>query len=72
MRVPRHFIRVGNRRVHYRLAGSGPSLLRAHQSPRSCADYGPRDALVGAAPTITECKAPGANERPDLWSPKGF
>lgn len=41
MRIFRHFIRVGNRRVHYRRAGSGPSLLMVHQSPRSSAEYEP-------------------------------
>lgn len=43
MRIFRHFIRVGNRRVHYRRAGSGPSLLMVHQSPRSSAEYEPLD-----------------------------
>lgn len=41
MRIFRHFVRVGNRRVHYRRAGSGPSLLMVHQSPRSSAEYEP-------------------------------
>jgi haloalkane dehalogenase len=41
MRIFRHFIRVGNRRVHYRRAGSGPCLLMVHQSPRSSAEYEP-------------------------------
>lgn len=41
MRIFRHFVRVGNRRVHYRRAGSGPTLLMAHQSPRSSAECEP-------------------------------
>lgn len=41
MRITRHFVRVGNRRVHYRKAGSGPTLLMVHQSPRSSAEYEP-------------------------------
>lgn len=41
MNITRHFIRVGNRRVHYRKAGSGPTLLMVHQSPRSSAEYEP-------------------------------
>lgn len=41
MKIFRHFIRVGNRRVHYRRAGSGPCLLMVHQSPRSSAEYEP-------------------------------
>ena len=43
--ITRHFIDVesnGNkRRVHYRLAGSGPLLLMVHQSPRSSQEYEP-------------------------------
>lgn len=41
MSITRHFIRVGDRRVHYRKAGSGPPLLMVHQSPRSSAEYEP-------------------------------
>lgn len=41
MTITRHFIRVGERRVHYRKAGSGPTLLMVHQSPRSSAEYEP-------------------------------
>lgn len=41
MTITRHFIRVGNRQVHYRKAGSGPTLLMVHQSPRSSAEYEP-------------------------------
>lgn len=39
--IDRHFVRVGDRRVHYRTAGSGPPLLLVHQSPRSSAEYEP-------------------------------
>ena len=28
-----------DRKVHYRRCGTGPVLLRAHQSPRSSAEY---------------------------------
>lgn len=41
MKIFRHFVRVGNRRVHYRRAGTGPTLLMVHQSPRSSAEYEP-------------------------------
>lgn len=41
MKITRHFITIGNRRVHYRKAGRGPILLMAHQSPRSSAEYEP-------------------------------
>lgn len=41
MTITRHFVRIGDRRVHYRKAGSGPPLLMVHQSPRSSAEYEP-------------------------------
>lgn len=31
----RQFVRIGNRHVHYRHAGSGPALLLLHQSPQN-------------------------------------
>jgi hypothetical protein len=55
MIITRHFIRVGERMVHYRKAGSGPILLMVHQSPRSSAEY---EALMEKwAPHFT-CIAP--------------
>lgn len=39
--ITRHFLDVGSRRVHYRMAGNGPPLLLVHQSPRSSAEYIP-------------------------------
>lgn len=35
IRITRHFVTVGQRRVHYRRAGSGPALILLHASPRS-------------------------------------
>ena len=37
--VSRHFVKVGDRRVHYRKAGRGPVLLMLHQSPKSSREY---------------------------------
>lgn len=31
----RQFVRIGNRHVHYRFAGSGPALVLLHQSPQN-------------------------------------
>ncbi|OYY90930.1 MAG: alpha/beta hydrolase [Sphingomonas sp. 28-66-16] len=39
MRITRHFVDIGGRRVHYRRCGEGPALLMVHQSPRSSAEY---------------------------------
>jgi pimeloyl-ACP methyl ester carboxylesterase len=36
--VTRHFVDVGDRVVHYRMAGRGFPVLLLHQSPRSSAD----------------------------------
>lgn len=37
--IARRFVRVGERPVHYRVAGKGPVALLVHQSPRSSAEY---------------------------------
>lgn len=43
MPISRHYLTIhgatGKRRVHFRMAGSGPPLLMIHQSPRSSAEY---------------------------------
>lgn len=46
---------AGPRRVHYRVAGSGPPLLMVHQSPRSSAEY---EALMGDWSDRFTCIAP--------------
>jgi pimeloyl-ACP methyl ester carboxylesterase len=33
--IQRQFVRIGNRHVHYRHAGSGPPLILLHQSPQN-------------------------------------
>jgi len=33
--IQRQFVRIGNRHVHYRYAGSGPVLILLHQSPQN-------------------------------------
>ncbi|MGQ2944355.1 MAG: alpha/beta fold hydrolase [Blastomonas fulva] len=45
-RITRHYVDVPlpdgqRRRVHYRMAGSGPPLLMVHQSPRNSGEYAP-------------------------------
>lgn len=37
--IARRFVRIGDRLVHYRVAGRGPVALLVHQSPRSSAEY---------------------------------
>ncbi len=36
--ITRHFVNLGDRQVHVRLAGSGPPLVMLHQSPTSSAE----------------------------------
>lgn len=55
MRIGRHFVQVGARRVHYRRAGRGPALLLVHQSPRSSAELEP---LIAAWSDRFTCIAP--------------
>ncbi|MEO6926798.1 MAG: alpha/beta fold hydrolase, partial [Rhodanobacter sp.] len=35
MNIRRQFVRLGQRQVHFRFAGSGPTLLLLHQSPQN-------------------------------------
>lgn len=35
MKIRRRFVRLGQRHVHFRFAGSGPALLLLHQSPQN-------------------------------------
>lgn len=66
MRIFRHFVRVGNRRVHYRRAGSGPSLLMVHQSPRSSAELEPLMRKWGAHFTCIAPDTPGCGQSDPL------
>ncbi|PTD17223.1 alpha/beta hydrolase [Sphingomonas fennica] len=66
MTITRHFIRVGNRRVHYRKAGSGPTLLMVHQSPRSSAEYEPLMERWGRHFTCIAPDTPGFGQSDPL------
>jgi haloalkane dehalogenase len=59
MKITRHFLTIGNRRVHYRKAGSGPTLLMVHQSPRSSAEYEPLMKKWGQQVTCIAPDSPG-------------
>ena len=39
--VPRHYVTIGARQLHYRRAGSGPPLIALHRLPRSSKDLLP-------------------------------
>ncbi len=66
MRIFRHFVRVGNRRVHYRRAGTGPTLLMVHQSPRSSAEYEPLMRKWAAHFTCIAPDSPGFGQSDPL------
>lgn len=66
MEITRHFVRVGARRVHYRKAGSGPTLLMVHQSPRSSAEYEPLMARWGRHFTCIAPDTPGFGQSDPL------
>jgi haloalkane dehalogenase len=66
MRITRHYLTVGGRRVHYRRCGSGPPLLMVHQSPRSSAEYAPLMREWGAHFTCIAPDTPGFGQSDPL------
>lgn len=66
MRVTRHFVDVGQRRVHYRRAGSGPALLMIHQSPRSSSELVPLMQIWGQYFTCIAPDTPGFGQSAPL------
>lgn len=59
MRITRHYLTLGQRRVHYRMCGEGPPLLLIHQSPRSSAEYEAVMRQWGARFTCIAPDSPG-------------
>lgn len=74
MKITRHFVDVGQRRVHYRRCGQGPALLMIHQSPRSSAEYEPLMRQWGDHFTCIAPDTPGFGQSdplPDADAPIG-
>jgi pimeloyl-ACP methyl ester carboxylesterase len=73
VRVTRHFVDVregaGTRRVHYRMAGSGPPVLLVHQSPRSSAEWLPLMERWGGDFTLIASDTPGFGDSAPLANP---
>ncbi|MFD1612461.1 alpha/beta hydrolase [Sphingomonas tabacisoli] len=67
--ITRHFVQVGNRRVHYRRTGSGPPLLMAHQSPRSSAEFEPLMTRWSSHFTCIAPDTPGFGQSDPLENP---
>lgn len=59
MRITRHFVTVGARRVHYLRAGSGPALALLHASPCSAKVMRPLMAVFGEKFTCLAFDTPG-------------
>ncbi len=61
--ITRHFVSIrgkyGNRQVHYRRAGDGPSLVLLHQSPQSSLEYVPLMKEWGKHFTVIAPDTPG-------------
>ena len=61
--ISRHFVTVqgnwGPRQVHYRRAGTGPTLLLLHQSPQSSREFEPLMQVWGENFTVIAADAPG-------------
>ncbi len=68
--ITRHYLTLGTgnaaRRMHYRMAGSGPLLLMVHQSPRSGAEYEDLMRVWGAHFTCIAPDTPGFGQSEPL------
>lgn len=69
MKITRHFVDVGQRRVHYRRCGHGPVVLMAHQSPRSSKEYESLMRVWGAHFTCIAPDSPGFGQSEPLRDP---
>jgi pimeloyl-ACP methyl ester carboxylesterase len=59
MRITRHFVTVGSRRVHYLRAGSGPAIVLLHASPCSAKVMRPIMQVFGEKFTTIALDTPG-------------
>ena len=66
MQVSRHFVRVGEREVHYRRAGSGPPFVLFHVSPQSSAFVIPALLPLADRYTLIALDTPGYGESDPL------
>jgi haloalkane dehalogenase len=66
MRITRHYLTLGRRRVHYRMCGDGPPLLLIHQSPRSSAEYATVMRTWGTRFTCIAPDSPGFGQSDPL------
>ena len=64
--VTRHFVRIGERLVHYRRCGEGPPLLLVHQSPASSAELEPLMQAWGESHSCIAPDTPGFGQSDPL------
>ncbi len=71
--ITRHFVNLGDRQVHVRLAGSGPPLVMLHQSPTSSAEMATEIESFAQGCTVIGIDMPGyglsdplPDEHPDI------
>ena len=70
MRITRHFVTVGERRVHYLRAGSGPALALLHACPVSAKVMRPLMPVFGEKFTCLAFDMPGFGLSDKLPQPK--
>jgi pimeloyl-ACP methyl ester carboxylesterase len=70
MRITKHFITVGKRRVHYLRTGSGPALAMLHASPCSAKVMRPLMSVFGERFTCFAFDTPGFGLSDKLPIPK--
>ncbi len=68
--ITRHFVTVGNRRVHYRRAGEGPPIVLLHASPVSSEVYELQIGLYAKHFTAIALDTPGYGLSDPLDHPK--
>ncbi|MFQ5634431.1 MAG: alpha/beta fold hydrolase [Gammaproteobacteria bacterium] len=71
--ITRHFANLGDRQLHFRLAGSGPPLVLLHQSPTSSAEMATDIEVCAHSFTVIAIDLPGyglsdplPDEHPDI------
>jgi pimeloyl-ACP methyl ester carboxylesterase len=67
--ITRHFVRVGDREVHYRRVGSGPPFVLFHVSPQNSSFVLPQMMPLAADYTLIALDTPGYGESDGLGLP---
>jgi pimeloyl-ACP methyl ester carboxylesterase len=70
MKITKHFVTVGKRRVHYPRAGSGPALAMLHASPCSAKVMRPLLLVFGERFTCFAFDTPAFGLSDKLPNPK--